>query len=103
MLERIRAMSTMRTIESRCRLTQTILWPSLTAVLLGIINIYSVHYTRVDLRGTGQADPEREVMQSGNPDTFFVDTFKDRGYGRQEYYRHASARGTRIGQMHDSQ
>lgn len=64
--------------------TQTILRLPRTAILCLQPCVQTVNSTRRNLRCTSEPDAQRDIVQSGYSDIFFVDAQEDTGDGRKD-------------------
>lgn len=59
-------------LPSRKRRTQSVFWFTYSPVPISEVNIYLVKRTSIDLRCTPKANPEGNIVQSGDSNTFVI-------------------------------
>lgn len=67
------------------KLTKTKLGSAISTVLLLEMDVDTIHETSVDLRSTGQAHAESEVMKTSNANTFVICALENAGYCCEEH------------------
>lgn len=80
---------------------QPVLWPTDSTVLLREVLVEPVEHAGIQLRGTGEAYTERDVVQTGDTDRLAVHTLEDPVNGGQEEVESAVEKGHVHAEKHD--